>query len=104
MDIEGSEWSVLDSLKEDSLQMFDQILVEFHDFARIPEYNFRETATRVLEKLNLHHTPIHVHANNCSRIYKLPHFYFSNIMEISYVKTDNYSLTESNEIFPGPWD
>lgn len=104
MDIEGSEWEVLDAVSEESLNLFDQILVEFHQFARIPEHQFRERAKRVFEKLSLHHTPIHVHANNCSRIYKLPNFYFANILEVTYVRSKSYSLGESQEIFPGPHD
>jgi hypothetical protein len=104
MDIEGSEWAVLDATSAESLAQFDQILVEFHDFSRLIEHPFRERAKRVLDKLNLHHTPIHVHANNCSRIYNLPNFYFSNILELSYVKTVDYSLVNSEEIFPGPYD
>ncbi len=104
MDIEESEWNVLDATSVDSLAQFDQILVEFHGFSRIIEQPFREVAKRVLDKLNLNHAPIHVHANNCSRIYNLPNFYFSNIIEVSYVKKENYKLVDSQEIFPGPLD
>jgi hypothetical protein len=104
MDIEGSEWEVLDTMKEETLMLFDQILIEAHDFRRIPEYEFRERVIRVLKKLNLHHTPVHVHANNCARVFKLVDFFLSDVLELSYVRSKDYSLTECNEIFPGPCD
>jgi hypothetical protein len=104
MDIEGSEWSVLDGLTEDVLAQFDQLVIEFHDFYRMPEYHFRERALRVFDKLNLRHAPVHIHANNCGRPYKPPHFYFSDILEITYVRTDNYTLVENQEVFPGEFD
>jgi hypothetical protein len=104
MDIEGSEWSVLDAVKEDTLKLFDQILLEVHDFCRIPEYEFRERALRVFKKLNLSHTPIHVHANNTSRVIKLVDFYFVDALELTYVRSDNYTFTECDEIFPGRFD
>jgi len=104
MDIEGSEWDVLDDIKEDTLKLFDQILLECHHFRRIPEYQFRERALRVFKKLNRFHTPIHVHANNCTRVFKLVDFYFVDALELTYVKSENYSFTECDEIFPGPFD
>lgn len=104
MDIEGSEWSVLDAIEEDTLKLFDQILLEVHDFCRIPEYEFRERVLRVFKKLNLSHTPVHVHANNCARVVKLVDFYFVDALELTYVKSENYSFTECTELFPGPLD
>lgn len=104
MDIEGSEWDVLDAIHENTLKLFDQVLLEVHDFRRIPEYEFRERAIRVFKKLNLSHTPVHVHANNIARVVKLVDFYFSDALELTYVRTDNYSFTECNEVFPGPLD
>ena len=104
MDIEGSEWEALDAISGETLKLFDQIVVEFHHLTRIPEYQFRKRALRVFNKLNLHHTPIHIHANNCGRVVRLVNFYFAEILEISYVKTENYSLVENREVFPGPED
>jgi hypothetical protein len=104
MDIEGSEWDVLADMKEDSLKLFDQIVIEIHDLSKVIEYPFRESASRALKRLNLHHTPVHVHGNNASRSFQFGDFYFADLMELTYVKSENYSFSECVETFPTALD
>jgi hypothetical protein len=65
MDIEGGEYPWLDSLSEDQLGKFSQIVIEFHD----PNCEQHE---RVLNVLNRTHYLVHFHGNNSvdSKIHK----------------------------------
>jgi len=57
MDIEGSEFNWLDSMKEEELENFSQIVLEVH-------WPFDIYRMNMLRKLNKTHYIIHIHGNN----------------------------------------
>jgi hypothetical protein len=73
LDIEGSEYSVLNSLKH--LDRFNAITVEFHNLYKISEDNFWKNFKSILIKLN-----------NCCGYTILGGFPIPNVMEITFTK------------------
>jgi FkbM family methyltransferase len=104
MDIENSEWDVLDGTDEAVIARFAQIVCEFHHLEKLADSNFRARARRVFEKLNRHFAPIHVHGNNCCGIVNICNVTVPDHLEISYASKARYSFVDSNETFPTPLD
>lgn len=99
MDIEGGEIPWLQSLEEEHLQKFDQLVMEFH-------CPFFAPHMKVFQKLNQHHYLIHFHGNNCcgTRIHRgvrIP-----NIFECTYLHKKFFTEPPSlnTETIPGPLD
>jgi hypothetical protein len=102
MDIEGGEWPFLESLTEDDLLRFKQLIIEFHSI------NFNGNRLAALERLTRTHVPIHFHYNNCP----LNVFYSAQgkfiyaplAVEISYVRRDDNVFEPCDDYFPGKLD
>ena len=61
MDIEGAEISWIDSLTDEQMNKFEQIVIEFHA-------PFSKTKMSVFNKINKNHYLVHFHGNNaCGR-------------------------------------
>lgn len=91
MDIEGCEWDILNSVDEDHIRCFFQIVIELHNI-------LTPTKDKIsaIEKLLSTHTPIHVHGNNCGRIENgMP-----DTLEVTLIRSDMFILTECNDTFP----
>ena len=102
IDIEGSEWDVIDSLPETILDQFDQILIEFHN---INEPKKRQKILSVLRKLNSSHAVIHVHGNNYGRVVYCDDLIMPDLLEITYVNRKRYKLSKKKESsIPSPID
>jgi hypothetical protein len=104
MDIEGSEWDVFDEMPESTLNIFSQILVEFHGFEHIGTKDFGEKALRVFRKLSKSFRLVHVHGNNWGAQLAFGPHLFPAVLEISFANADFYPLEVSGETFPGPLD
>ena len=64
MDIEGCEFNWLDCMKENELEKFSQIVIEFH-------WPFDIYRMNMLKKLNKTHYIIHIHGNNGQSVYNI---------------------------------
>ena len=104
IDVEGAEWDVFDSMDHATLAKFDQIVVEFHGLEYLGMDTFRERCNRVFRKLNFHHVPVHIHANNYSAIHTLENIPVPGVVELSYCLRSRFTFTPSEEIFPTPLD
>lgn len=100
MDVEGAEWSFLSTVSPETLSMFDQIVFEFH-FLIEPESQSEMNATlSCVNKLNQTHSLVHLHANNYDSLLILDDkILIPNALELTYVKTANYELTEDEDIY-----
>jgi len=63
LDIEGSEWKLLESSLAELLE-FDQIFIEFHDLFKLPDKNFRTTYSIVNQFLVDNFYFVSISANN----------------------------------------
>lgn len=101
IDIEGYEWEFFDSISDEDLKRFSQIIVEFHGML---DYSKLEFYTKIFEKLNKYHQPIHLHYNNCGRILLINDFIISSLFEVSFLRKDNIKFRPSSDIYPTELD
>jgi hypothetical protein len=87
MDVEGAEWEVLEDPHLD-LSRFRQILIEFHDIARLQDSRRGQRAITALERLVAYHKPVHVHANNYDEVVRFGAYWFPNTIEVSFLRND----------------
>lgn len=102
MDIEGHEWSVLTQTSSAVIGQFQQIVIELHGLDPNKSKNDWSNIIRILEKINLTHQSIHVHANGSCPIswfgdLALPHF-----LEVTYVRRSDYTdkFIQNSRLFP----
>jgi lipopolysaccharide biosynthesis glycosyltransferase len=102
MDIEGSEFNWIDSMSEEELENFSQIVIEFH-------WPFDIYRMNMLKKLNTTHYIIHVHGNNGPGLYNIrniSHDYIDidipEVFEVTYVnkKLFNTPLKKIHKNYP----
>ena len=104
MDIEGSEWDVFDALAGAVIGRFGQIVCEFHDFHRILDADWRDRALRVFRKLRETHAVAHIHGNNFRPMISIGHVLIPDVIELSFVRSRSYAVTDTAADFPGPLD
>lgn len=104
IDVEGAEWDVLDKMDHDILAKFDQIVIEFHGLEYLSAKSFLDRCARVFRKLNFHHVPIHIHANNYGTTQVIEGVFVPGVIELSYARRDRFTFSESEEIFPTDLD
>jgi len=84
LDIEGAEYSVINSLK--NLDKFNAITVEFHNLYMISDDNFWNNFKSILLKLKKDHGVFFIAPNNCCGYTILGGFPVPNVMEITFAK------------------
>lgn len=104
MDIEDSEWSVIEATPECCLAQFSQIVVEYHGLARMQDGRWAAGAEAVLRKILRTHLPIHVHGNNWGQYVLVQGVPVPDVLEVTYASRACYSFSDSNEIYPSPLD
>lgn len=78
MDIEGGEIPWIQSLNDEQMNKFAQIVMEFH-------CPFSNKEIEVFDKLNKHHVLVHFHANNCCGTRDHKGVLIPNIFECTYI-------------------
>lgn len=104
MDIEGAEWEILDTISNDILARFTQILLEIHDLGRLEEPDWRARANRVFAKIGATHACIHVHGNNWGRLCVVGGIPLPDVLELSFARRDIGTIVPSDELFPTSLD
>ena len=91
MDVEGCEWDVLDTLEDDTLIHFDQIIIELHDLHNITKS--KKIINGIL-KLTLNHSVVHIHGNNWGPVSYCNNLITPNILEVTLFINDKISLKD----------
>jgi hypothetical protein len=104
IDIEGDEWSVLDSTSAQELNTCSQILCEFHNLSQLNNVGFYNLALRVLQKITESFSVIHIHANNCADVFNIANVMVPDVLEVTFANNSIYKFSETNEIFPTELD
>lgn len=104
MDIEGSEYAVLEQARNTVLNRFRIMVIEFHDlFNLFDPIKFRHYA-RVLTKLtDLFHV-VHIHPNNFAPPMKKDGLVIPDVVEITFLRRDRPFVEEPDIRFPHPLD
>lgn len=99
MDIEGGEIPWIQSLSDEQLEKFDQIVLEFHR-------PFSQREIEVFDKLNKHHFLVHFHGNNCCGTREHHGVQIPNVFECTYLHKKFFTQEPSLNIdpIPGPLD
>ena len=78
MDIEGGEIPWIESLSDEQMNKFEQIVMEFHN-------PFGNKEIDVFDKINKNHYLIHFHGNNCCGIRNHNGVIIPNVFECTYL-------------------
>jgi hypothetical protein len=78
MDIEGGEIPWIESLHDNQINKFDQIVIEFH-------CPFSEKEIDVFDKINKNHVLVHFHGNNCCGLRDHKGVNIPNVFECTYL-------------------
>lgn len=81
MDIEGDEVPWLNSLNDEQINKFEQMVIEFHH----PYYN-----SKIFEKINQSHYLIHFHGNNCCGVKNYEGVNIPHVFECTYVHKKHF--------------
>ena len=101
MDIEGSEFDVLNDASTQTLSKFRQITIEVHWMNQLTDKGFYISALYAFEKLRLTHTPVLVHPNNDRQLMVLGNSPVPIVFEILYLRNDSYTLLSDPNPFEG---
>lgn len=104
MDIEGGEWFALEEVRSEILVQFSQIVIEFHWLTNLHDVNLLRRFICVLEKLNLTHQVVHVHANNYSSIAYIEGVIMPDSLEVTYVRKSDCEFKPSYKVYPTTLD
>lgn len=102
MDIEGAELGLLDNAEQSDLLAFRQIIVEFHwlrDYFNNEE--FRLKFDRVMAKILKTHSPVWIHANNCSGYYIADNQLIPDVVEVLFLRKSSYNIRKYPNQFEG---
>lgn len=104
-DIEGAEYEVMETTPEEQLKDYEIIACELHDFDRLADPVFFAKVKATMEKLALHHVPIHLHANNYQSFVLVENVPIPKVLEVAYLRRDLDSFAGyANDPIPGPLD
>ena len=96
MDVEGAEWNFFNFCDQQTLDKFDQIVVELHD---LNDFKNSEQKLSGLKKLTNNHIVVHIHGNNHSRVDFCGDIITPNVLELTLVKKDKFPENTINDIF-----
>ena len=103
MDIEGSEIPWIKSLRDDQMNKFEQIVMEFH-------YPFSDNEVGVFDKINKNHYLIHFHGNNWCKYHNPTGVRIHGgvtipeVFECTYLHKKYFVPELNKEPIPGPLD
>jgi hypothetical protein len=88
MDIEGGEYPWLESLNENDLLHYKQIVIEFHGINDDSWNTLYSKKLNCLKKLANTHYLIHAHGNNWGGIQYINNSFVPDVIELTYVRKD----------------
>jgi hypothetical protein len=104
MDIEGSEYAVLEQTPNHVLSRFRIMVIEFHDlFNLFDPIKFRYFE-RVFTKLTALFHVVHIHPNNFAPPMRKDGLVIPDVVEITFLRRDRPVMAEADLEFPHPLD
>jgi hypothetical protein len=88
IDAEGAEWAALASLRPGELTGYRQIVAELHELSRLADPEAAGPVLAALRGLARTHLPVHIHANNYSRLVRFDRYWFPDTVEVSFLRRD----------------
>jgi hypothetical protein len=91
IDVEGAEWFSFANSTKLELDNYQQILVEFHDLNKISDESRWDLMRKAIANLCDSHFPIHIHANNYSKLIRFGNYWFPDALEVSFLRKTEVS-------------
>ncbi len=88
MDIEGSEYEVINSLDELNLKKFRVMVLEFHYFEQVLTKMGYKIIESVMKKISKYFDVAHIHPNNCCGSYKVNKTIIPSTLEITFMSKE----------------
>ena len=104
MDIEGGEYDVLSDISLDVLRRFRIITIEFHDLDLIFLKNNLVQVLKIVRKLTVEHTMVHLHPNTLVPIVKYLGIDIPPVLEITLLRNDRIERLEEVAFLPNELD
>jgi hypothetical protein len=85
MDIEGSEYEVINNLTEENLKKIKVMIIEFHHFDQVITKIGYKVIENVLKKILKYFDVAHIHPNNCCENLKMDKIIIPSTLEITFL-------------------
>jgi hypothetical protein len=95
MDIEGSEWEILDTSLV--LHKFDQILLEIHYLERFANEKFQVQYMSAMNKLFKNFFPVAIAGNNCCGFVTVGGYSVPRVLEMTLLNKNNHHFENQEE-------
>jgi hypothetical protein len=90
IDVEGSEYSIFESVDEENMLLCSQIVMELHNFATNLLSDI-DLLIKLFDKLNLTHSLVLFHANNYDFDLRIGAWCVPNAIELTWVHRDSFN-------------
>lgn len=105
IDIEGGEYSLLNSISKDTLLRFRILIVELHELDRwIEKRFFNENITPILQNISQTHDLVHAHVNNNGGTFRYRGHKAPKVIEITLHRKDRAMSYGGLRKIPHPLD
>ena len=104
MDIENSEYDVLESTPQHILRKFRIMTIEFHHFGNLRNTKKLKRITSIFQKLLQDFEVVHIHPNNAASVIVYKGIDIPRLMEFTFLRRDRITKLEPTKIFPHPLD
>lgn len=104
MDIEGAEFDVLATARDETLARFRIAVIEFHGGHRLDRPSVRRRWLRCLTRLAGIFDVVHLHPNNCCGIANVDGFQVPRVMEVTLLRKDRTKARRPVAKLPNPLD
>lgn len=99
IDIESSEWDVLEALSLGEIAVVDQLVIEYHDLFEILKSPDRlAKVNRILSNLSSEFWTINISPNNWGNAQIIQGVAFPDVIEVSYLRKSTLTTIESTRI------
>ena len=88
MDVEGSEYEIINRIKEANLNKFKILVIEFHYFEQILTKIGYKVVKNVFEKILKYFDVAHIHPNNCCGSYNFNNIVIPSTLEMTFLRKD----------------
>ncbi len=105
MDIEGAEYAVLASTKNEVLKQFKVLIIEFHGLESLATLGRFELFESILNRLLQSFQIVHLHPNNADKVFNVNGLMIPSVVEITFLqRDDDKSFSNVSVTLPHPLD
>jgi hypothetical protein len=104
MDIENSEYAVIENTPRSILKKFRILTIEFHRMGNLRNTKQLKKISRVFEKILLDFEVVHIHPNNAASVVSYRGLQIPRLLEITFLRKDRISHSSPTLAFPHELD